>query len=216
MLNAGETYEVAFNANNFEAIHGYQFTLNFDQSVLEFNSLRAGELTNLDDSNFGLSLLEEGVITTSWTSQTVESVRTSDGVFYITFEAKADVQLSEVINISSQYTQAEAYDGNMKYMNVGLRFDNGDVADGFQLHQNRPNPFNQETLIGFELPDAGEATLTIFDVSGRVLMQVEGDYNKGFNQVVINANDLQGTGLLYYQLVSADYQATKRMVLSTK
>ena len=106
-VKAGETYEVTFNAENFEAIYGYQFSLNFDQTVLDFAGVKAGELSNLNESNFGLSLLDEGVITTSWTNQEAQSVVKGAAVFQVSFIAKADVLLSEVINVSSQYTKAK-------------------------------------------------------------------------------------------------------------
>ncbi len=54
-LQAGQSYEVTFRSDNFYAIHGYQFSLSFDDSALDFAGLRAGELINLDESNFGLT-----------------------------------------------------------------------------------------------------------------------------------------------------------------
>jgi hypothetical protein len=34
------------------------------------------------------------------------------------------------------------------------------------LHQNRPNPWIDETVIPFEIPDAGEVTFTITNALG--------------------------------------------------
>ena len=154
-LKAGETYSITFRSDNFDAIHGYQFSLNFDQVALEFESVKTGELSNLNESNFGLTLLEKGVITTSWTDQVAQSVAKNTEVFHVSFTAKADVKLSEVIQVTSQYTKAEAYDGNLELMDVQLRFEEGTevVTNKFRLYQNTPNPFKQETLIGFELPE---------------------------------------------------------------
>ena len=214
-LKAGERYEVAFRADNFEAIHGYQFSLNFDQVSLKFEGIRTGELTNLNDSNFGLTLLEKGVITTSWSNQVAQSVAKNSEVFHVSFRAKADVKLSEVIRVSSQFTKAEAYNGNLELMDVQFRFEEGTkvLTNQFRLYQNTPNPFKQETLIGFELPEAASATLSIYDVSGRMLKQVQGNYAKGYNEVSLNKGDLPGTGVLYYQLVTADFEATKKMMV---
>jgi len=39
----------------------------------------------------------------------------------------------------------------------------------FALHQNRPNPFNPSTEIGFSLPGPSAVTLDIFDVSGKIV-----------------------------------------------
>ena len=212
-LNKGETYDITFNADNFEAVHGYQFSLNFDQSALAFAGVKSGELTNLNESNFGLTLLEKGVITTSWTNQSAQMLARNAAVFHISFTAKADVLLSEVINISSRYTKVEAYNGNLDLMNVQIRF-SADylVTSKLHLYQNTPNPFKQETLIGFELPEASNAKLRVFNASGKLLTQVEGDFAKGYNNISLS-NDGLSPGLLYYQLVTPTATATKKMIL---
>ena len=86
--------------------------------------------------------------------------------------------------------------------------------DGISLFQNQPNPFTAETEIGFYLPMEMEAELIIYDVSGRVLKQVEGDYSKGFHTVDIQASDLNTTGLIFYQLNTAIGSLTKRMIVA--
>jgi Cohesin domain len=212
-LKAGQTYEVAFRTENFEAIHGYQFTLNFDKQALTFAGLRAGDLTNMTESNFGTSLLEEGAITTSWTNQTAQNLTRDAAVFYVSFTANADVLLSEAIAVSSRYTKAEAYDVNLDLMDVRFRFDTDEVATkDFRLYQNTPNPFKHETVIGFDLPEAMGATLNIYDGSGRLLKQIEGDFAKGYNAVSFSKEDLS-PGLLHYQLVTPIGTMTKKMIL---
>jgi hypothetical protein len=41
-----------------------------------------------------------------------------------------------------------------------------------------PNPFVNKTQIGFYLPEATEATLTIFDETGRTLFTQTGDFGQ--------------------------------------
>ncbi|MFZ1497582.1 MAG: T9SS type A sorting domain-containing protein, partial [Saprospiraceae bacterium] len=96
---------------------------------------------------------------------------------------------------------------------VALSF-NGEVQEAaFALYQNTPNPFKAETTIGFTLPAAGEATMKVYDATGKLLKQVTGDYAKGYNEVKLKRADLSATGLMYYTLESANNTATKRMVL---
>ena len=97
-------------------------------------------------------------------------------------------------------------------MDVTLEFSTEGAAT-FVLEQNQPNPFKAETSIGFTLPEATTATLSIYDVSGRTLKVIEGDFAKGFNQVTINRSDLSGAGVLYYQLDTPTDSATKKMIL---
>jgi hypothetical protein len=81
------------------------------------------------------------------------------------------------------------------------------------LYQNQPNPFANETQIRFNLPEAMPATLTIYDVSGKVVQQIEGMYKKGMNQVQVDKSMLPATGILYYQLEAGEFRATKKMIL---
>jgi len=55
--------------------------------------------------------------------------------------------------------------------------------------------------------------LTVFDVSGKVVKQINGDYAKGLNTVVVSKGDLPAAGVLYYQLEAGTFKATKKMVI---
>ncbi len=215
-LIAGETYTVEFNAEAFNNILGYQFTLAFDNNALEFVAAREGQLVNLTADNFGLSRVEEGVITTSWNASNV-SVEDNTALFALTFTAKANAQLSDVITVNSRLVKAEAYTATAQFMDVALRFNSakGSVIVGgeFELYQNQPNPFKSETLIGFYLPEATSATLKIYDLSGKVIQVIEGDFNRGYNTVSLNRADLGAAGMLYYQLDTPKHTATKKMLI---
>lgn len=68
------------------------------------------------------------------------------------------------------------------------------------LEQNSPNPFNQTTVIEFETPFNGLATLTITDLLGNsVLQPVNGMQVAGRQQITIDASDLS-PGVYRYTL----------------
>ena len=208
-MNAGETYTVEFKATDFN-VSGYQFTLNYDRTALEFVEVGNGVA---DASNFGMSLLNEGVITASWNSENAKQLAAGEVVFSLVFKAKQSGRMSEELSINSRYTAAEAYNANAELMNVALMFNNTLVADGFELYQNTPNPFSGVTTIGFYLPEATSAKLTISDVQGKVVKVIEGDYAKGYNQVSLQRSELGTTGVMYYRLDSGVDSATRKMIL---
>ena len=82
---------------------------------------------------------------------------------------------------------------------------------GFELYQNEPNPFEDKTVIGFQLP-AAAATLTVYDAAGRVLFTQQGDYAKGYNAMVLDRSLLKTAGVMYYTLETATTSATKKMI----
>ena len=101
-------------------------------------------------------------------------------------------------------------------MDVAFRFNNGSTSTisgvGFELYQNVPNPFVNMTFIGFNLPEATTATLSIYDETGRVIYSQKGSYAKGYNNVAIDRALLNTVGMMYYKLETANNSATKKMI----
>ncbi len=83
----------------------------------------------------------------------------------------------------------------------------------FNLYQNQPNPFNQQTTIGFNLPEAGIASLVIYDLAGRELKVIEDQFSKGYQEIQIHQSELPSNGLLYYQLNAAFGSITKQKMM---
>jgi len=214
-LVAGNTYTVDFTSNDFNNIMGYQFSLAFDQNAVEVADVQSGELVGMSNGNFGMSRINEGVITTSWNNSAATSMVDDQTVFSVTFTAKNNTTLSEVFNVSSRLTAAEAYNADLDLMNVAIEYndDNNEAIAEFTLLQNTPNPFKGQTVIGFTLPTAANATLSVYDISGKVVRTVNGDFAKGYNEVTMDRSELNSTGVLYYQLETADYSATKKMII---
>jgi len=203
-LKAGQEYSVEFNAADLKNIQGYQFSLNLDKSKVELVDIVYGVAKA---ENFGV-FTNEGVITTSWNGEAKQGA-----LFTLVLRAKADAQLSNSLSLN-RVVSAEAYSQNNEQLNVALKFNGADVAaQGFELKQNTPNPFNAETVISFSLPKAAAATLTVSDVTGRVIKSLRADYAKGFNQITLKAADLNATGVLYYTLEADDFTATKKMII---
>jgi len=213
-LVAGNTYSVDVKANEFTNMLGYQFTVAFDQNVVEFEDFTAGALRGLTADNFGFAKLNEGALTTVWTNTNGVTVNDDEVLFTLEFVAKQDGNLSEVISVDElRFTPAEAYSDKGDLLDVAFNFD-GQVSEAISLSQNRPNPFRNETVIEFNLPEATTASLTIYDVTGRVLTVIEKDYNKGVNMETINASDLNATGVLYYQLDTPTQSVTMKMIVT--
>ena len=79
--------------------------------------------------------------------------------------------------------------------------------------QNQPNPFREETVIGFYLPEVAEATLVISDVSGKVvkLLRIQGV--RGYNSVSLRRDELP-TGVLQYTVKTDEHTDTKTMIIT--
>ena len=195
---AGEEFTVNFNAA--EKNGGYQFTMNLNN--LEVVDVTPG--ANMTSDNFAVFA---NAITTS--------VDANAGAFSVKFRATNAGEISKMIGVSSRITKAESYTTEGARQDVALRFNgaNGTVVGaGFELFQNTPNPVKNATTIAFNMPAAGEATLTITNVEGRVIKMVTGDFAKGLNTVSVNRTDLE-TGILFYQVKNGEFSAVKKMIV---
>ena len=203
-VSVGELVELTVSGSALTELYGYQFTMN--TAGLELVSVQAGAV-NVTDENFA-SL--GSVVTTSWNSTT--PVSTDDALFTMTFKAATSGMLSEIFDINSKITKAEAYVGSDLSI-VDIDVENTSGSADFALYQNEPNPFTATTVIGFVMPEAADATFTVYDVTGKVITVLHGNYNKGYNEIELSKSDLGAAGVLYYQLDSGDFTATKKMII---
>jgi len=81
------------------------------------------------------------------------------------------------------------------------------------LAQNYPNPFNATTNISFNLAEAGNVSLNVYDITGRLVVTlVDGQMDAGEHVVVWDASNVS-SGVYFYKLATADFSATKSMNL---
>ncbi len=218
-VKAGERFTATFTAT--EKVLGYQFTMNYPG--LEIERIVPGP--GMADDNFAVFNDDHALTTSVEVPADVERAS-----FQVVFRAKTAGELSKMLGVSSRITRAEAYQVGEAFTNanitntdtdkydVGFRFNNHGAVTinelGFELYQNTPNPWINKTQIGFHLPAAAEATLTVFDEMGRVVYTETADYNKGYNAIFIEHALFDKPGVLYYTLDSPFGNATKKMVQS--
>jgi hypothetical protein len=187
--------------------------MNFDRNALNVLTVESGAIS-LNDNNFGMNRLSEGVVTTSWNAAEGITVGTDDVLFTVVFEVNDNVTLSDALTLNSRITSAEAYNSTDQLHDVSLNFNNGGLNEAsFALYQNEPNPFKDVTSIGFSLPEAMSATVTVYDVTGKLVKVIEGEYTKGYNSFTLKKTDINNTGVLYYQLDTEAFTATKKMIV---
>jgi hypothetical protein len=89
----------------------------------------------------------------------------------------------------------------------------GAPAD-FGLLPARPNPFNPATVLGFTLPETGEATLAVYNLQGRqVRSLLSGLQPAGSQQLSVDASGLP-SGLYIAALRQGALVSTTRLVLT--
>lgn len=93
-----------------------------------------------------------------------------------------------------------------------------EIAEGYELLQNFPNPFNPVTKINFTLPKSENVSLKIYDVLGNEIASlinnerlVKGQYSIDFNAYGYGRK--LSSGVYYYTLLTDNFADTKKMIL---
>ncbi len=90
---------------------------------------------------------------------------------------------------------------------------NASVVKEFALRQNYPNPFNPSTVISFDLPEASQVTLKVYDSIGREVATLINEYRPaGTYEQQFDLGRL-ASGLYIYRLNSGAHTSVKTMLL---
>ena len=92
-----------------------------------------------------------------------------------------------------------------------------DQVNPIELLQNRPNPFDEVTIIGIAVSkpvNHKNAEIRIKDLNGKLIEQLKIDLNVGINEVFYN-HGYGKTGIFYYSLVVDGKEiASKSMIFA--
>ena len=91
------------------------------------------------------------------------------------------------------------------------------------LLPNYPNPFNPETWIPYQLAEPADVTLTIYDIQGRVVRDLDlghqraGMYHTRNRAAHWDGRNAQGesvaSGVYFYTLTAGDFSATRKLLI---
>jgi len=211
-VKAGTSFDVVLNPSSDITLSSAQFTLHFDASMADFSGITSESL-ELKNS-FSEMYMEEGLVPFAWYTHKAKDLDVDTDLVF-TFTAKQDLSVSELFTIDSELTPALAYTPNGTQYDVQLNIldTNVDANHSIVLHQNKPNPFSDASIIGFELPNEQAVSITIFDIDGKLLYTKDVEGTAGYNRVELTADEISKTGVLFYQLNTGDYSVTKKMII---
>ena len=171
----------------------------------------------LSADNFGLGEAADGLVRVVWSQAEGMFLEEAAPVFQLTFTVlEGGSRLSEVLGLDEDILPGRAYTSALNEAGILLHFSGltgtADPMDsGVQLLQNRPNPFTEHTVIGFVLPEAGEAQLRVFDAAGRLLAERHRHYPAGKSEESFDL--FHAPGMLYYELTTLAGSLTRTMTI---
>jgi hypothetical protein len=111
------------------------------------------------------------------------------------------------------YLQNVNPDGTLGEFIVGIENNEPDLPVGFALLPAYPNPFNASTLINYNLNQASDVTIEIYDLLGRKLETLSDTRQQaGLHQITWNAGD-RATGVYFYKIQAGQESLTEKLLL---
>ncbi|MEM6320612.1 MAG: HYR domain-containing protein [Bacteroidota bacterium] len=217
-LKIGTIVNVPIRVDNYHELLGFQFAVDFDPSVLAFSKIISNATTSIGEGNIGTSYTNGGLLTVSWERPTINDLTTTNTeLFTLQFKVKQATNLAEVLRLAPDFMKSEAYrqsaNDEIELLDVRLKVSRSLAERKFTLYQNRPNPFNGKSIIGFDLTKNETVDFRVLDIAGKVLLEKEILGVAGPNELTIHKKELNGAGVYYYQVATETELLTKKMIL---
>ena len=216
MPRVGEEMALLVSLEDYVEVRGYGLTVNYDSEVLEFVEPR------VVDNILGETVLaqpqaitvEDGEIHIAALGETA-----GDGDLGLNLIFRATQQIEDsYVEVLGGAIQDGSYGLNQITTPVSVRIETR--PEVYALENNYPNPFNPETTIKYQLPDAGQVTLEVYNMLGQVVrtlvdreFQNAGRYNYQWD-ATNNSGQPLSSGVYFYRIsAGGEFQSHKKMLL---
>ena len=204
-----EEISVPIRISESDMLSGIQIALQLSDE-LEFVTIEKGSL-NINQENYRFN---RGQLLISYNEARGFDVGKKD-IFTLKLKAKTDLNIDNQIR-SSNLLENEAYDltDQVVPLEVISSVENIKTTSGiYKFYPAKPNPFKQETMIEFELPNEEAIIFTVFNPEGKLVWSKEKIYIAGNNQMSISKEDLGHSGLYYLHIQSKEFCKTQRILM---
>ncbi len=210
-IEADKNYSISFKANDFGQVMAYQGTLEFDTEVLDYQGFSS------TDKNLAMNedKAERGQLPLLWFSEKAHTFEDNETLFTLHFKGKKTIpSLENVLNFNSSVTAIAGYREEDNKEPIELFFQKTLFSSKKELflYSNHPNPFSKQTTLRFWQPTASDVTLTVYDLSGRVVLQRQTQSNIGFNELQLSESDCPNAGIYFYELQTATAKVQGKVV----
>ncbi|MES2628343.1 MAG: T9SS type A sorting domain-containing protein [Bacteroidota bacterium] len=200
-VSTDQTVLVPVVAKRFSNVAGYQFTMEWNNSVLEYQSVVDAK----HHAQLGETQLADGKLMLSWVENNAknESLAANDTLFFVQYKVIGAKGAQTAININSSVTHAEAFDEKLNAKNLvvapstvyvvdatGLN----EIGNGYAVSNAMPNPFITGTRISFNLPSKQDVTFTVYNNLGQLVSETI-TYNSGLNTWTLPQMDNMPAGV---------------------
>ena len=206
IVEAGEIFTVAFNAEQSNAILGYNLVLDFDRESYTLESVTPGAMHESVQKAFFYTKNKTGV---DIAAVALGGQFEGKEMFTLTFRS----EVAGAVALEATTVDVRDWSNNV----VEVTFEVTAKAEvliptEFALSQNYPNPFNPATTIDLSLPVASEYTLQVYNIAGQLVETFTGYADAGIVTISWDASNFS-SGIYLYRVEAGTFTATRKMVL---
>ena len=218
----GELISIPVRVKDFNDIAGFQYTLQWDASVLQFEGVEDKALEIIH----GTQDAANGNLTAAWMDMTGLSASMADGevAFELSFRVVGQMNSQTSFYFTSALTPNKAYEGDLTLLEVTTEpnvFTVGTTTSvdaelaGYALVQNYPNPFTSSTAFEFSLGQSENVKFEIYSLTGQVVRSFEARYTAGDHSIDWNGKTQAGVevskGVYLVRMTAGEFSASLRV-----
>jgi hypothetical protein len=212
----GEELSVAVSLEDFVEVRGYGLTVEYDSELLEFVESRV--VNNLLGENDlaapQVFAQADGKVAIAALGNTASE---GDLGLNLIFRSKQEIEDS-YIELTNGALQDGTYGLNQITTPVSVRIETRPEA--YALADNYPNPFNPETTIKYQLPEAGQVRLEVYNMLGQVVKTLVDNQFQNAGRYTLqwdatnNSGQPLSSGVYFYRILAGgEFQSHKKMLL---
>ena len=104
-------------------------------------------------------------------------------------------------------------DGRIYRTDVMVSTEETWAAKGYHLFDNAPNPFQESTMLGFEIPQSEMISIRVYNLNGKLVKSIAPqNYPAGIHHMEFERNGL-AEGMYFFELKAGDFVDTKKMII---
>jgi len=215
LINDYRNSVLSFDIDYNGPVRGIEFLLTFDPSKV---IVKSPSLSNFQEGvMLSYTEIEPGILKVLAANLQGGSIESMEKT-YMSIPVEFIGQEREIANVSLDGINLAGGDGSL--INFVARTNSSEVMvipGDFALHQNFPNPFNPSTEIRFDLPEAGNVNLSIYNLMGQKIRSLSSEMmTPGYHAIIWDGTNDMGsqvsTGMYFYAIQSSEFQATKKML----
>ncbi|MFQ6613309.1 MAG: T9SS type A sorting domain-containing protein [Fidelibacterota bacterium] len=190
---------------------------------LRGNTILLSWVTESELENLGF-FIERSYQGRSWVEiasyKTDASLRGQGSVSYRSVYSYIDKNIEPGVTYDYRLADVD-YKGRVTYHRLSagsIGLENGGIPADFIVVKNYPNPFNPATTIVWNLSQAANVQVVVYDMQGRRINELVNGYNNaGRHEITWRGLNSQGipvgAGMYFYSVTAGEYTSVHKMVL---